>query len=100
MHLIHAFTLVSNALVCLGGHIHGATSDDVNKTIFGTNGTITLLGTSPTSGTLVLDYGSNVEGFPTFDVISANGDTSALEITYSESLSILNSSPTVRAAFY
>ncbi|KAH9895388.1 Six-hairpin glycosidase-like protein [Xylariomycetidae sp. FL2044] len=33
---------------------------------------------------VVLDYGQNVEGIPTFEIISQEGDTSKFEITYSE----------------
>lgn len=34
---------------------------------------------------MILDYGENVEGHPTFEVVSASGDTSAFELTYAES---------------
>jgi hypothetical protein len=50
-----------------------------------------LKGTNVTPGVIVLDYGANVEGHPTFQVISAAGDTSVLEVTYSETKAVLNS---------
>lgn len=39
---------------------------------------------------ITLDYGHAVEGIPTFEVVSAQGDTSVFEITYAESLAALN----------
>jgi hypothetical protein len=59
--------------------------------IFGSNDTTTLKGTTTVPGVVVLDYGANVEGHPTFEVISATGDTSGLEITYSETRAVLDS---------
>lgn len=44
---------------------------------------------------MILDYVANVEGFPTFEVLSFNGDTSGLEITYSESREVLETPPSV-----
>ncbi|PSN58595.1 glycoside hydrolase family 78 protein, partial [Corynespora cassiicola Philippines] len=70
-------------------HLENSTS-----VIQGRNGTITLKGRSNSSSTIVLDYGHDVEGFPTFQVVSASGDTSELEITYSETRAILESSIT------
>lgn len=65
--------------------------------IYATNGTIMIKGSESTPGVIVLDYGANVEGFPTFQVLSATGDTSGLEITYSESREVLDSFYMVRA---
>lgn len=59
--------------------------------IYATNRTITIKGSRSTPGVIVLDYGANVEGLPTFQVLSATGDTSGLEITYSESREVLDS---------
>lgn len=59
--------------------------------IYGSNGTVTLKGTASAPGVVVLDYGANVEGHPTFQVLSATGDTSVLEITYSETRAVLDS---------
>jgi hypothetical protein len=64
--------------------------------IFGSNGTVTIKGTTTTPGIVVLDYGTNVEGHPTFEILSATGDTSRLEITYSESKRVLDSFYMVR----
>jgi hypothetical protein len=64
--------------------------------IFGSNDTVTVKGTTATPGIVVLDYGINVEGHPTFQIVSATGDTSRLEITYSESKSVLESFYMVR----
>ncbi|KAF4994552.1 hypothetical protein FDECE_13075 [Fusarium decemcellulare] len=50
--------------------------------------TISSDGSSP--GILVIDYGHNVEGFPTFEVLKAEGNTSILEVTYGESKAALS----------
>ncbi|AEO55772.1 glycoside hydrolase family 78 protein [Thermothelomyces thermophilus ATCC 42464] len=49
------------------------------------DGPIVLSSTTTESATLVLDYGANVEGIPSFEVVGATGDTTVFEITYSES---------------
>ncbi|UKZ83809.1 hypothetical protein TrVFT333_011622 [Trichoderma virens FT-333] len=59
--------------------------------ILGSDEIITLNGSSTSPAIKVLDYGFDVEGFPTFEVVSASGDTSCLEITYSETKVNLNS---------
>lgn len=66
--------------------------------IYVANGTVTIKGSKSTPGVIVLDYGANVEGFPTFQVLSATGDTSGLEITYSESREVLDSFYVVSAS--
>ncbi|KAJ9195485.1 CAZyme family GH78 [Paecilomyces variotii] len=40
---------------------------------------------------IILDYGKDVEGIPTFQISQCQGDTSRLEMTYSETLSLLDS---------
>ncbi|PVI03304.1 glycoside hydrolase family 78 protein [Periconia macrospinosa] len=60
-------------------------------TVFGSNDTITIKGDTTAPGVVVLDYGSNVEGHPTFQIVSTTGDTSKLEITYSETRAVLDS---------
>ena len=49
------------------------------------DGPIVLSSTTTQGGIVVLDYGANVEGIPSFEVIHATGDTGVFEITYSES---------------
>jgi hypothetical protein len=71
-------------------------ANDSLATIFGSNDIITIKGGTTSPGVVVLDYGANVEGHPTFQVISAIGDTSGLEITYSESKSVLENFYMVR----
>jgi len=66
-------------------------ANDSLLAIFGSNGTFSLNGTTTAPGVIVLDYGANVEGHPTFEVLSAAGDTSRLEITYSETKAVLDS---------
>ncbi|KAK2039476.1 alpha-L-rhamnosidase [Colletotrichum somersetense] len=59
--------------------------------LLGSNGTTTLVSDGTAPAVVVLDYGQNVEGHPTFEVVSASGDTSGLEITYAESEAALGS---------
>lgn len=59
--------------------------------IFGSNETTAFTSDGTTASIVVLDYGHNVEGFPTFEVISTSGDTSSFEISFAESKSALDS---------
>jgi len=70
-------------------------ANDSLPAIFGSNDTVTLKGNTTASGVVVFDYGVNVEGHPTFEVLSATGDTSGLEITYSETKAVLDNFYTV-----
>ncbi|KAH6957171.1 Six-hairpin glycosidase-like protein [Fusarium avenaceum] len=60
------------------------------KTIYGTNETITLSSDGVKADVVVLDYGQNFEGHPTFDVLSTSGDTSGFELTFAESKAALD----------
>lgn len=40
---------------------------------------------------IILDYGKDVEGYPTFEVSRRHGDTSHFEISYSETRNLLDS---------
>ncbi|KAL3482981.1 Six-hairpin glycosidase [Aspergillus germanicus] len=52
---------------------------------------ITLSSDGSTPSVVVLDYGRNVEGHPTFKVVRRTGDTSAFEMSYAECQSSLDS---------
>jgi hypothetical protein len=65
------------------------------EVIYGSNGTVTLIGNSTDSSLVLLDYGANVEGFPTFEVVSITGDVSGFKIRYSETKSVLASNADV-----
>ncbi|KAB8263657.1 Six-hairpin glycosidase-like protein [Aspergillus pseudonomiae] len=55
-------------------------------------GTVIKLSSDGTSPSIVvLDYGRNVEGYATFNVSKRSGDTSAFEMTYSETRALLDS---------
>lgn len=64
-------------------------------TLFGSNGTITLKGSATTPARVLLDYGHNVEGFPTFEILSASGNVSGFKIRYSETKAVLESNSNV-----
>ncbi|KAK4205487.1 glycoside hydrolase [Triangularia verruculosa] len=51
---------------------------------------IVLSSTAAEPGILVLDYGVETEGIPSLEVVSATGDTSVFEITYSETRAALS----------
>ncbi|PYH91884.1 putative alpha-L-rhamnosidase C [Aspergillus ellipticus CBS 707.79] len=56
------------------------------------NGTVLKLSCDGiTPSIVVLDYERDVEGYPTFQVTQRSGDTSALEVTYSETRALLAS---------
>lgn len=55
------------------------------KFITGSKG-IQGLTANGTSSVIILDYGHEVEGIPSFEVLSHVGDTSIFEISYAESL--------------
>jgi hypothetical protein len=59
--------------------------------IYGTNDTITLSSDGVKAHVVVLDYGQNYEGHPTFEVLSTSGDTSRFELTFAESKAALDS---------
>ena len=58
--------------------------------VFATSGTITLRSDGNEPAIVTLDYSESFEGHPTFEVISASGDTSGLEFTFAESKSVLD----------
>ncbi|KAI1337209.1 Six-hairpin glycosidase-like protein [Xylariaceae sp. FL0016] len=47
-------------------------------------GTVSMTSNGSEPDIVVIDYGHNIEGIPTFEVASHSGGTSVLEITYSE----------------
>ncbi|ETS77973.1 hypothetical protein PFICI_10035 [Pestalotiopsis fici W106-1] len=51
----------------------------------------TINATDGSPAVVILDYGWSVEGIPSFEVISKEGDTSTFEITYGETSAALNS---------
>ncbi|KAI0017864.1 alpha-L-rhamnosidase [Xylariomycetidae sp. FL0641] len=57
-------------------------ANDVVHSVSG--GTVSLSADGSGPAIVVLDYGYDVEGLPTFEVVDAKGDTSMLEITYGE----------------
>lgn len=47
---------------------------------------IQTLNANATGSVIILDYGHELEGIPSFEVLSHHGDTSLFEISYAESL--------------
>lgn len=66
----------------------GAVSSGI---ITSTNETTILTAKVGEPAVVTLDYGRAIEGIPTFEVVSVEGDTSVFEITYAESLAALSS---------
>ena len=44
-----------------------------------------------TPSVIILDYGKDVEGYPTFNVTRKSGNTSIFEMSYSETRAMLDS---------
>ncbi|KAI0016405.1 Six-hairpin glycosidase [Xylariomycetidae sp. FL0641] len=57
-----------------------------SKITYGSEGEVRLQANASTPGVVILDYETLAEGFPTFEVVSAEGDASVLEFTYSDTL--------------
>lgn len=55
------------------------------KFISGSSG-VQILNASAAESVVILDYGHEVEGIPSFEVLDHQGDTSLFEISYAESL--------------
>lgn len=56
-----------------------------DKVVFATKGTISLSSDGTDPDIVILDYGQNFEGHPTFEVLSTSGDASGFELTFAES---------------
>ncbi|KAH6874368.1 Six-hairpin glycosidase-like protein [Thelonectria olida] len=52
--------------------------------------TLTLAATNGSPAVVILDYLEGVEGFPAFEVVGVEGNTSVFEVTYAESKAALN----------
>jgi hypothetical protein len=63
---------------------------DTSKFLSGSSEIITLTSTDGSPAVVTLDYGHSVEGIPSFEVVSADGDASIFEITYGESKAVLD----------
>ncbi len=53
--------------------------------------TVVLKSDGSTPDVKLIDFGQNYEGHPVFEVVSAYGDTSALEVSYAESSTAFDS---------
>lgn len=53
--------------------------------VYATDTVVTLSSDGSRPDIVVLDYGESHEGHPTFEVISASGNTSRLELSFAES---------------
>lgn len=101
MALSQCFTLVILLHACVG--LAGCLSTPYYKPVAYTtepNGapiiandstTFKLSSDGTTSSIIILDYGQDVEGYPTFQVSWKSGDTSVFEMTYSETQALLDS---------
>jgi hypothetical protein len=86
-------TLCSVGLLSLIGRSVQSTLrySDSNVLFAGEPGMIHVLhGGNGANSTIIFDYGHIVEGFPRFEIVSAQGDTSHFEMTYGESKAALS----------
>lgn len=63
---------------------------DDSSVVYASHGITELKSDGLTPALQVLDYGHLVEGFPVFEVVSADGDTSTFEMTYSDTMSAVD----------
>ncbi|SPO07404.1 related to alpha-L-rhamnosidase C [Cephalotrichum gorgonifer] len=61
--------------------------------ILGRADSITLLSDGKVPDILIIDYDQDVEGFPTFEIVEAKGDTSVFEVTYGETRAAVDQYP-------
>ncbi|KAH7349799.1 hypothetical protein B0T11DRAFT_134800 [Plectosphaerella cucumerina] len=66
-----------------------STSPQNDAILYATDGPVTLSSDGQTPDTMVLDFGQSYEGHPTFEVLSASGDTSRFEVSFGESSAAL-----------
>ncbi|KAF5681230.1 alpha-L-rhamnosidase C [Fusarium heterosporum] len=90
IHQLSMIRLTLAALLLQAGLALSGKDKVSGSIIYGTNGTITLSSDGLKADTVILDYGENFEGHPTFEVISTSGDTSGFELTFAEAKSALN----------
>ena len=62
------------------------TSDAHNAEFVSAATGVQTLTANTTDSVIIIDYGREVEGLPSFEVLSHEGDTSHFEISYAESL--------------
>lgn len=61
-------------------------SDKLNHNFITGSTDVQVLTSNGTGSIIILDYDHEVEGIPSFEVLSNTGDTSLFEISYAESL--------------
>lgn len=93
-----ALQLICAALLAVGesrphagsGHTLPRSGAVSSGLITSTNETTVLTAKAGEPAIVTLDYGRAIEGIPTFEVVSIEGDTSVFEITYAESPAALS----------
>lgn len=56
-----------------------------DKSLVTSSDDVHILNSNGTGAIIILDYGHSVEGIPSFEVLSSDGDTGVFEISYAES---------------
>ena len=77
--------LLPLASLAIAAASYNASETHHAKFITGSSG-IQTLNASATGSVVILDYGHEVEGIPSFEVLDHQGDTSLFEISHAESL--------------
>ncbi len=62
-----------------------------NEVHYASTKTITLKSDGNTPDVQVVDFGQDYEGHPTFEVVSASGNTSVFEVSYAEGYTAFDS---------
>ncbi|KAH7029760.1 Six-hairpin glycosidase-like protein [Microdochium trichocladiopsis] len=94
---LSGYVLLSLAALATGAALHATQPQrsisgirNSNQLVTAQDGLIALTATQNAPGILVLDYGVETEGIPSFEVVSTVGDTSVFEVTYSETKAALS----------
>ena len=83
--MLEAFKPLPLALFAIATASCNASESHHANFISGSDG-ILVLNVNATGSAVILDYGHEIEGIPSFEVLSHHGDTSLFEISYAESL--------------
>jgi len=83
--MLELMKLLPFASVAIAAASYNASEGHHTKFISGSDDVL-VLNANTTSSIVILDYGHEVEGIPSFEVLSRHGDTSLFEISYAESL--------------
>lgn len=79
------FTLSSLSFLSgVGAALTSSATPNNDAMVYAPGGPFRLSSDGVTPDILIIDFGQSYEGHPTFEVVSAAGDTSCFEVSYAE----------------